>query len=230
MDVIDLGRTARWGSYPQWSDPTARYFVGVDIGQRRDHSAIAVVCRTELVHKERDPVTYAFRREVRHVLAGLERLPLGTDYHDVVERVRTVAQSPGLVGRCSIAMDATGVGMPVVELTRAARPGCEVAAVQITGGERETRSASGYGVPKRDLIVGLQLMLEAGELRVASGLAASKVLVEELRNMRVKVSLNGHETYEHWRSGDHDDLVLAVALACWQARKWREVGGKVRLL
>jgi hypothetical protein len=65
---------------------------------------------------------------------------------------------------------------------------------------------------------------------VASGLAESKVLVEELRNMRVKVSLNGHESYEHWRSGDHDDLVLAVALACWQARRWREVGGKVRLL
>jgi hypothetical protein len=48
--------------------------------------------------------------------------------------------------------------------------------------------------------------------------------------MRVKVTLNGHEMYEHWRSGDHDDLVLAVALACWQARRWREVGGKVRLL
>jgi hypothetical protein len=46
--------------------------------------------------------------------------------------------------------------------------------------------------------------------------------------MRVKVTLGGHETYEHWRSGDHDDLVLAVALACRQAKRWREVGGPVQ--
>jgi hypothetical protein len=26
------------------------------------------------------------------------------------------------------------------------------------------------------------------------------------------------DNYEHWREGDHDDLVLATALACWGAR------------
>jgi hypothetical protein len=27
-----------------------------------------------------------------------------------------------------------------------------------------------------------------------------------------------HDSYEHWREGDHDDLVLAAALACWWPR------------
>lgn len=24
-----------------------------------------------------------------------------------------------------------------------------------------------------------------------------------------------HDSYEAWREGDHDDLVIAVAMACW---------------
>ena len=36
--------------------------------------------------------------------------------------------------------------------------------------------------------------------------------------MRVKVSAGGDEKFGAWRSGDHDDLVLATALACWRAR------------
>ena len=224
-----LNKPAKWPTCPRWPDPTARYFLGVDIGQRRDPSALAVVCRSEATYNERDAVTYQFRREVLHSLTYLERIALGTEYHEVVERVREVALMPELRGRCSIVMDATGVGMPVVELARAARTGCEVTGVLITGGERETRNGSVYGVPKRDLITGLQLMFEAEQLRVSAELSEASVLVEELRNMRVKVSLGGHETFEHWRSGDHDDLVLATALACWQARRWREIGGRTRL-
>ena len=41
--------------------------------------------------------------------------------------------------------------------------------------------------------------------------------------MRVKVSASGHESFAAWREGTHDDLVLAVALACWRAR-WPQVG------
>ena len=32
---------------------------------------------------------------------------------------------------------------------------------------------------------------------------------------RVKVTLAGNETFEAWRERDHDDLVLAVALALY---------------
>jgi hypothetical protein len=42
------------------------------------------------------------------------------------------------------------------------------------------------------------------------------VLMEELKNFRVKINLaTGHESFEAWRERDHDDLVLAVALGCW---------------
>ncbi len=31
------------------------------------------------------------------------------------------------------------------------------------------------------------------------------------------------DSYEHWRETDHDDLVLAAALACWWARRRRDL-------
>lgn len=61
-------------------------------------------------------------------------------------------------------VDGTGVGAPVVDMLRAAGLGCEITAVSITGGDRESRR----GVPKRDLIARVQLALEKGELRIAA--------------------------------------------------------------
>jgi hypothetical protein len=39
--------------------------------------------------------------------------------------------------------------------------------------------------------------------------------VKELESFRVKITASAHETFEAWRERDHDDLVLAVALAAW---------------
>jgi hypothetical protein len=40
-----------------------------------------------------------------------------------------------------------------------------------------------------------------------------------LEAIRVKVGCDGREQYGAWREGTHDDLVFAVALAYWAARK-----------
>jgi hypothetical protein len=44
------------------------------------------------------------------------------------------------------------VGAPVVDLLKAARLGCEVTAVTITGGERTNQNPAGWNVPKQDLM------------------------------------------------------------------------------
>src|SRR5262249_44300270 len=44
------------------------------------------------------------------------------------------------------------------------------------------------------------------------------VVTRELQNFTVKIKLSTtNETFEAWRERDHDDLVLAVALAAWVA-------------
>ena len=56
-------------------------------------------------------------------------------------------------------------------------------------------------------------------LQIAAGLKYGKELAAELAAMQVRVSSAGREQFGAWREGTHDDLVLAVALACWGIKK-----------
>ena len=103
-----------------------------------------------------------------------------------------------------------GVGRAVVDLMRSARPGCVVMPVNITSGQMQTEEVGYYGVPKRDLILGVP---ELGVLRIAAGLEHGPNLVQEMSAMQVKISPAGHEQFAVWREGVHDELVFAVAIA-----------------
>jgi len=74
-------------------------------------------------------------------------------------------------------------------------------------------------VPKRDLIVGLQVILQRGGLQIAGRIEGAATLVEEMSRMQVRITPKAYEPYGAWREGEHDDPVLAVALACWGVRK-----------
>jgi hypothetical protein len=155
--------------------------------------------------------------QVRH----LERLPLGTPYTEVVRRIKALVSRPPLHGRCTLAVDATGVGAAVVDQLRAARLTFE--AVTITAGYREAEIEPGsWRVPKKDLIARPQVLLQKGNrrLKIASNLPEAQTLVDELLNYRYKITDAGNDTYAAWREGDHDDLVLALALAVWAAERF----------
>ena len=188
------------------------------MGQSRDYTAMAAIERAELVGGF-DYAMRAYRKEVALRLRLLERVPLGTAYPEVVERVRLVTGSKQLAGRCHLAVDGTGVGRPVVDLLRRARLEAVLMPVTITSGQMETREQGFYRVPKRDLIIGLQVLLQRGGLHIAAKLPFARKLVEEMEAMEVKVSPAGNEQYAAWREGTHDDLVFAVALAYWSAQK-----------
>jgi hypothetical protein len=198
---------------------TGQYFVGLDLGQSQDFTAMAVLERAELVG-EWDPAVFAWRKTIELRLRHLERVPLGTPYTEVVDRVVAVTQSPELAGRCQLIADATGVGRPVTDMLRRAELGSSrLWPVEITSGTLERHADGHYRVPKRDLIVGVQVLLQRRELQIAKGMKFGPVLAREMAEMRVKITPSGNEQYGAWREGEHDDLVLAVALACWGARK-----------
>ena len=191
------------------------HFVGLDLGQAHDPTAIAVIERTQ-VCLGRSPVDFSMTIATRLSIRHLERLPLGLDYPTMVHRVSDLVSRPELSHCTTLIVDATGVGRPVVDMLRGARLPCRLMPVTITGGERETCDNGYWRVPKRDLITGLLVLLQRGELDICGHLPEAKTLVKELGSMRIKVSLDGHNTYGAWREGDHDDLVLAAALACWR--------------
>ena len=70
---------------------TGWWFVGVDLGQSRDFTALAVLERAELTG-EFDPAMFAWRKKIALRLRCLERAPLGTPYPEIVERVSCAEQ------------------------------------------------------------------------------------------------------------------------------------------
>jgi hypothetical protein len=203
------------------------FYAGLDLGQRRDYSAIAIVERKELMRAFQTPLFQGLL--VRHV----ERIPLGTPYPRVVARVRDIVRSAELRGQCALAADGTGVGAPVVEMLRAAELGCEITAVTITSGEREHSCSwaggAAWNVPKQDLIAGVQVLLERGELKIARRLRDAGPLVRELLDVRATPGRVGRMRWGAEGCGEHDDLVIALALACWRAGRKRSGMGVRRL-
>lgn len=195
-----------------------RYFVGLDLGQSQDHTAIAVVQRAELKGTY-DGMVHAWRKAAALRLRYLERMPLGIPYPEMVDRVREVVEHRELAERCTLVVDGTGVGRPVVDLLQDAKLGCNILPVTITGWGAETSVHGYYGVPKRDLITNLQVLLQQKKLQVAAGLEHGPLLVKEMAEMQVRVTPAGRELYGTWREGQHDDLTFAVALACWGVGK-----------
>lgn len=89
-----------------------QYFIGVDLGQRRDRTAIAIIERSEAVADRPDPVTWARERITLQQVRHLERLPQGTPYTLVTQRVECIAGKLSTQSSCTVAVDATELGSP----------------------------------------------------------------------------------------------------------------------
>src|ERR1019366_6530057 len=92
---------------PTWlsSHTDRRYYIGVDLGKKQDHSTIAIV---------ESGVSGDRPGEMQVHCA--ERILLGTPYTRVVEMGEGVGRSPRLAGRGRVGVDGAGVGEPVVEM------------------------------------------------------------------------------------------------------------------
>ena len=126
--------------------------------------------------------------------------------------------------RTRLCVDATGVGRAVVDLLIDAKPklACRIVPITITSGERHRRDGwpgtpeGGFWVGKRELVSVVQATLQTERLKVARGLPLAETLKGEMLNFQVKVSAAANESFNA-REGQHDDILLAVAIALWTA-------------
>jgi hypothetical protein len=214
------------------------YFAGLDLGQARDFTALAILERTPpspstTVFEQGEafrvrqhwsgietiPVRQAApRRERTYAVRHLERFRLGTSYPAICERVVELFAAPPLAGT-TLVVDQTGVGRAVVDLIRHSRLKASIRPITITAGHGIVPDGAGWHVAKKELVGALQVLFQSQRLRIARRLPMAAVLTKELETFRVKVTASANETFESWRERDHDDLVLAVALAAWVAER-----------
>ena len=143
-------------------------------------------------------------------LRHLERIPSGSSYAQVVERVRSIhhgLREPTLV------IDATGVGQAAVELFR--RAGMDPRVVTLSAGEEVTEAGMNARVPKRDVISTAQVLLQTDRLKIARDLPNATLLLRELQGFRMNPDLKRSSEALAWREGVNDDLVLALAVGLW---------------
>ncbi len=185
-----------------------RYILGLDLGPPGEHTALATI---EAEHRLGKDAHY----HVRH----LRRWPPGTSYPRIVADGVQMTNEPPLRGTL-LAVDQTGVGRPVAEILEQAGP-YELTRVIVSSGHAAGWAEDGARlVPKRDLVGILQVLLQSRRLRIAGQLPEAAILEQELLCFRAKTPTAGVEDAEAWRERPHDDLVLAVALACWLGN-WR---------
>ena len=148
----------------------------------------------------------------------LERPPLGTSYPAITARLKDLIARLPDHKRLKVLVDRTGCGRPVVDLMRKEK--LQVIPITITsGGSVSGGMYGGYNVPKRELVSNLAILFQSDRLKIARTLPEAPQLVEELQNFKMKITLAGNDTYEAWRESDHDDIVLAAAMAAWYGEK-----------
>jgi hypothetical protein len=195
-------------------DPTdrTRYLAGLSLGPAGQFTGLAVLEKRYTLGK------YGFENDAAYAVRHLARFPPGTPYSQVVDALRAVFAEPP-VKNGLLVVDQTGVGRAVFESVHNAQVGASVYGVTVTASHAAAPDErGGWLVPKKDLVGVLQLLLQEKRLKVSPALEHARTLAEELQQFQLKtVSLDPAAV--EWRDRPHDDLVLAVAVAVWQAER-----------
>jgi hypothetical protein len=135
-----------------------RFFVGSDLGQQQDYTAVAVAVAERIVPLPTQPSASPWQpghvlhelwpgeytsaeppapKPVYH-LRHLQRFPLKTSYPDIVAKVKSLLETWELRERSVLAADHTGVGVAVVNMLEDAKLPCILRAITIHGGDTAT--------------------------------------------------------------------------------------------
>ncbi len=210
--------------------------IGVDVGQITDPTAIVTAeisftwrgLTRPVMHKHtlytnrgpwhRDEEVSEQVLEPDYTIRHLERLPLGTNYLAVAQRVAEILCAEQMRGReRSVLVDVTGVGRPVFEMISAEvqnRPEARATSIMpitFTSGDRYDRSTGSLG--KAYMVSRLQALLQRGAIH-APDTPEVRAMLEELKVYEIRVDQDAHFSAGAFKVGKHDDLATALGLAC----------------
>jgi len=207
-----------------------RFVAGLDVAQQHDWTALAVL---ELIYA---PNNHKKLDEVR--LVALERWQ--KLYPDTLQELGVIFSEATLKRRTILATDATGPGLHLYEdmVRDEALLSCvgkeRITPVVITPGQNEGRDRKFRMVPKHLLITRLQSAIRRRQIRVPRKLPLYNVLESEIEGCELKIREGSkHVTFSNIpRDGgpEHDDTILALALAWWRANHRPEGSTKLRLI
>jgi len=182
------------------------YVCGLDLGQKRDPSALAICEIRENKHFEK----FFYVR-------GLKRFPLHQTYTRLAERVAKVdAQLRGEYTNVTWAADLGGPGPGVLEILSRKAPRMDLYKVLLHGGSATTWDHHEIMISKSTLISTLIAAFDADHIFLSSKSRELENIKTELQNFEVRLSANeGGESYGGNVSEGHFDLLISLALAVY---------------
>jgi hypothetical protein len=193
------------------------FILSLDPAQLKDWSAVAVI-------------------EMKYVPAGASKAHFGYDlvamnrkqglpYDQIVDWVVRTQKNPAFnKGEpCTCIVDATGVGVAVKDMLKA--KGIRPKAITITTGEAYSRVGAEYHVGKARLIGKFLGAFDAGKVHVNPNMPIWPQVEREMLSFRAEMSSQGRVKMEA-APGEHDDLLLALAMAVWYGEEILR-GGKL---
>ncbi|MCP4675181.1 MAG: hypothetical protein GY854_06675, partial [Deltaproteobacteria bacterium] len=177
-----------------------RVFVGVEIGQKRNQTAICVA--------EQESREVGQHSETHYLVRHLERMPLASSYPAVATRVgEIVTRVKAKTDLYSaIFVNATGTGAPVIDLiAEQARDREIIWPVFFNYGDRrkeEWESELQVTLGKAYLVTRLQTLLQTDRLHL-SRTSEAEALAQELLDHEVKVDEHANERYGAFSVGTH---------------------------
>jgi hypothetical protein len=168
-----------------------------------------------------------------YALRHLRRFPIGTPSPAIMQSVVSLLSTARLSDP-TLVIDQTGVGHAMVDMLADALRGqvsCLFFPMTISAGHAVTGGEDGCThVPKKELVSVLQALSQTRRLRVAVGLPLAEALSREMASFRASIKLPGKAEDLSWRECEHDDLVLAVALAAWDGERTPSCSGQPLVL
>ena len=198
------------------------FVVGLQLGRIQSPGALAIIERTPGLLED-SPITHELRflqrwREgtayptiVRQVAALLRRAPL-REPDSRLDPYRSLLPDYIRGGTAAVVVNATGVGRAALELFADEDPDLRTVATWVTTGDQALEDENGWRVPQRDLVAAVQVLQQQERLAIAA-LPETTVVLAQVEGFHVTAGAGGRDRYE--AAAGEDEMVLAVALACW---------------
>lgn len=193
---------------------TTNFVVGVDFGLPHEPPSLAVLERRHYtppppiglnVLNAPDPTV------PEYICRHLDSLPPDASNGTVAQQVQRMLQASDALRGAHVIVNEGPVGPAVVDLLRRT-VATRVWRTAVTNGAKADRSSMPFNVPRRDLLMLLQTLLNEGRCTFARNRYAD-ALVEQMKTVTIKPPTTNDELA--WREQQHDGLVFAVAMACW---------------
>lgn len=201
---------------PTGSDPAVkaavgyrRYYVGLDLGQAQDPSAISIIKDERLPVWSDVPYRQTLSERQRCVVWA-DRIK-DTSYTAIARHAASLLGRAPLLKRSTLVVDATGVGRAFCDVLDEHQ--IDHMRVQMTGGMNATRAGRFWNVSKVILITALASAFETRSLTIAADLPLRSDLILELESFQVRYSAAGNQILDAGGAGHHADIAIATALA-----------------